>query len=839
MIKRVFCFLLSINTLFSVAQKKLDRSYYLPESVTYNSKIPTPESVLGYPVGKWHVSHDKLVAYLALLANHSDRITLENRGVTFEDRPLLLLTITSPQNHSNLEQIRQDHFALTTSNAETKNTDKMPAVVYQGFSIHGNEPSGANAALLLAYYLAAAEGDEINNILNNTIILLDPCMNPDGTQRFANWVNVHKSEHLISDSNDREFDENWPKGRTNHYWFDMNRDWLPTQLPESQARVQTFHKWKPNILTDHHEMGTNATFFFQPGIPSRTHPLTPKKNQQLTKEIALFHSEAFDKIGSLYYTEESFDDFYYGKGSTFPDINGGIGILFEQASARGHLQESDHGLLSFPFAIRNQFTAALSTLAAAKEKRVALLNYQRTFYKNARKEASQSSIKSIVFGDEKDAAKTNAFVAMLLRQKIDVHHLKNDFTHLNTKYTKGASYAIPMNQKQHRLINAMFEKRTSFQDSLFYDVSAWTLPLAYNITYDKLKNTSVIGEKINNEISSIGTVTSKSSYAYLFPWNSYYAPKVLAKLLSKNIIVKVAMKPFTLKEKFYDYGTLMIPVTSQNIDQDTLFKLVSELAKDAAIAIDGVTTGLTEGIDLGSNNFKRIHKQKIAMLVGEGITSYDAGEIWHLFDQRYETPLTKLDTRNFNTTNLSKYTTIILPNTRGLSEDAKSKLKKWVQQGGTLIAYRNAVKWLHKNNFIKLNIKSPEVNSNNVAFKDKGNHFGAQVIGGAIFETKLDRSHPIAFGYQNNSLPMFRNTTVFLEADEKQYNNPIQYTENPLLSGYISKENLAELKNSVPFKVQRKGYGKVLVFTDNTNFRAFWYGTNKLLMNAIYFADFM
>lgn len=314
---------------------QVDLDYYLPNDVSYNSNIPTPKSVLGHEVGDWHVTHDKLAQYMQVVAASSDRISIESRGTTFEGRPLLLLTVTSPANHNNLENIRKDHIALTENNSSAQNTTAMPIVVYQGFSIHGNEPSGSNAALALAYYLAAAQGPKIDELLQNTVILLDPSFNPDGLQRFAYWANMHKSQNINPDPNDREYSEVWPGGRTNHYWFDMNRDWLPVQLPESRARIKTFHNWYPNILTDHHEMGTNSSFFFQPGIPSRTHPLTPQKNQQLTGDIAKFHAKALDKIGSFYYTEESFDDFYYGKGSTFPDINGGIGILFEQASSRG------------------------------------------------------------------------------------------------------------------------------------------------------------------------------------------------------------------------------------------------------------------------------------------------------------------------------------------------------------------------------------------------------------------------------------------------------------------------------------------------------------------------
>ena len=821
------------------AQEKPSLSYYLPKDVTYNKTIPTPESVLGHEVGKWHVTHDKLVMYMKTLAASSDRITIEDRGKTFEDRPLLLLTVTSPENHQNIERIRQEHVSLTETSGANAQISNMPIVVYQGFSIHGNEASGSNAALLLAYYLAAAEGTQIDALLKNTVILLDPCFNPDGLQRFASWVNVHKSKHLISDPQDREFDEAWPRGRTNHYWFDMNRDWLPVQLPESRARIKTFHNWMPNILTDHHEMGSNSTFFFQPGIPSRTHPLTPQMNQDLTKEIATYHAKAFDKIGSLYYTEESFDDFYYGKGSTFPDINGSIGILFEQGSARGHIQESENGLVTFPFAIRNQFTASLSTLEAAKNMRTTILRYQRQFYENARKEASRTTAKAYIFGDEKDAAKAYHLAEILKRHNIAIHEIQNDVTVNGTKYKKGASYVVPRNQRQHRLINAIFEKRTKFQDSLFYDISAWTFPLAFNLSYDSLSSLSNAGSEIDDLKAPSGNLNGNGQYAFLFEWNEYYSPKALAKIRAKGLRAKVAMKPFTLEDVAYDYGTIMVPVQNQVLNLQEMRTFLRSVAKESHLNITAVSSGLTEGIDLGSNNFEAIIQPKVAMVIGDGITSYDAGEIWHLFDQRYEIPLTKLDTRNFGRMNLSKYTHIILPNTYSLPKDITNKLKNWVKNGGTIIGYRNAVRYLSQNNFIKLDFKKTGVDAKNVSFEQRQDHNGAQVIGGAIFNTKIDRSHPINFGYIKDELPMFRNTTVFVNPNEKSYNNPIQYTDAPLLSGYVSEENLEHLKNSVPFQTVRMGRGRVITFTDNTNFRAFWYGTNKLLMNAIFFSRMM
>ncbi|MBZ0326865.1 MAG: zinc carboxypeptidase [Altibacter sp.] len=838
--KKLFVLSLVFISAISLAQEyQVDLSYYLPNDVSYNKNIPTPKNVVGHEVGDWHITHDKLVQYMYALANASDRITIENRGATFEGRPLLLLTITSPSNHANIETIKKNHVALTESNAASLNTAAMPIVVYQGFSIHGNEPSGSNAALAVAYYLAAAQGAKIDELLNNTVILFDPAFNPDGLQRFAYWANIHKAKNINPDPNDREYSEVWPGGRTNHYWFDMNRDWLPVQLPESRGRITTFHDWYPNILTDHHEMGTNSTFFFQPGIPSRTHPLTPKKNQTLTAAIGKYHAKALDKIGSFYYSEEDYDDFYYGKGSTFPDINGSIGILFEQASSRGHAQESDNGILTFPFTIRNQFTTALSTLEAAVGLRQEILEYQRSFFADSRKEASAGG--AIIFGDEKDASKVYHLAEILQRHKIKFHELNSDFTVQGKTYKKGNSYVIPKNQKQHRLINAMFEKRTQFQDSLFYDISAWTFPLAFNLDYTEEAGMSMAGMEVANLKMKPVQATGTSNYGYLMEWHDYYAPKALYKILKKGLRANVAMKQLEMNGKEYDYGTILIPVQNQSLSASELAAFINKVVSETNVTITGVSSGLATGIDLGSGEFRALALPKVAIVIGDGISSYDAGEIWHLFDQRFDMLLTKIDSRDFGRTDLSRYTDIILTNGWGsaLDKGDAEKLKTWIQSGGTLIGYKNAGKWFNDHDLLKMEFTSKKDTVRNVNFEAIGNHRGAQVIGGAIFETRLDRSHPIAFGYKNTTLPVFRNSTLFLKEDPNSYNNPIQYTENPLLSGYISKPNLEKLKNTSAFKIGRSGRGRVVYFTDNHNFRAFWYGTNKLLFNAIFFGDEM
>jgi hypothetical protein len=510
--------------------------------------------------------------------------------------------------------------------------------------------------------------------------------------------------------------------------------------------------------------------------------------------------------------------------------------LFEQASSRGHAQETVNGVLTFPFTIRNQFTAALSTLEAANGMRVKILKYQQNFYKESRNSADK---KAIVFGDEKDGAKSFHLAEVLKRHQVKIHDVKSDFTSNGKNFKKGFSYVVPMNQKNQRLVKAMFDTRTQFKDSLFYDVSAWTFNHAFGVDYAENISLAKAGNEITDLKMNIGGTSSKSDYGYLMPWNEYYTPKALNAVLQKGLRAKVSMKNFKNGGNSYEYGTIFIPVQNQKLDADELHQFLMNVASESHVNITGVTTGLNDGIDLGSSNFSAIKKPKVAMLVGSGIVSYDSGEIWHLFDQRFDMRLTRIDMSYFNKIDITKYTHIIIPSSN-IEKAAIEKLKTWVKNGGVIVGYKNTVKWLSSNKMISLQFDKQKMDTiKDVSFENKSLKSGAQFIGGAIFEANLDRSHPINFGYKNDKIALFRNSTIFIKADKKSYNNPIQYTSNPLLSGYISKENVKIIKNTVPFKAQKLGSGKVIVFTDNTNFRAFWFGTNKLLMNTIFFGDKM
>lgn len=854
MIKKILSLLLLIILSTGVLHAQNGLDYYLPGDVTYNSDIPTPESVLGFEVGDWHVRHPLLIEYMYALAESSDRIMIQEYARTFEKRPLVLLTISTPENLANIEEIRENHIKLTDPQ-ESGNLaiDDMPVVTWLGYSVHGNEPSGANASLITAYYLAAAQGEKIDDLLENSIIIIDPTINPDGLDRFANWVNMHKSYVMNNDRYSREHTEVWPFGRTSHYWFDLNRDWMPVVHPSSRGRIDMYQYWKPNVLTDHHEMGTNSTYFFQPGVPSRDNPLTPQRTFELTGKLAEYHAEYLDEFGVLYWTEEVFDDFYLGKGSTYPDLQGTIGILFEQASSRGHLQESQHGDVSFPYTIRNQFATSLSTMYGSLDLRAELLDHMREFYKTAISEAQSSDINAYVFGSKKDQAKNYHLIDILRAHNIEVYELASSLEVEGERYEPGSAWVVPTVQPQYRFLTGLFETRTTFTDSLFYDVSTWTLPYSFDLPYAEIRGRAFRIVQMGNPIDSpefpTGNVyAEQGDYAFAFEWFEYYSPRALHRLIAEGVRVKVAERSFQTNTrnglKDFAKGTILVSSGIQDdVDKAKIFSILTDIANHDGIDVYGIGTGLTErGPDFGSRNFSVLRDPKVMAIVGQGVSMTEAGEIWHLFDQRYKMPISLVEKRVFEYADLSRYNTIVMVNGNynDLSESAVEKLRDWVRNGGTLIAQRNATQWAVRNDFSNATFKSrptDEFGTEPLSYIDLQATRGAQVIGGSIFFANIDRTHPLGYGFERDQITVFRNNNIMLEEPKNPWAAPLRYTENPLASGYISDRNLALIGNVPSIEVSSIGSGRVILMTDNPNFRGFWFGTNRLFANAVFFGN--
>lgn len=843
----LFCGLLTAQ---SANRGGVDLNYYLPE-LDYDPNIPTPEEFLGWQIGDWHISHDLQQAYMRVLAASSDRISLQEYGHSYEQRPLMALIVTTPENHKNLSELQEKHLKISRlGTAGSDNLKGVPGVLYQGFNIHGNEPSGGNAAPLVAYYLAAAPMSAVGKLLEENIILLDPCYNPDGFNRFASWANMHKARKLNPDPQDREYGESWPKGRTNHYWFDLNRDWFPVQHPESRGRVKLFQDWRPNVLTDHHEMGTNATFFFMPGEPTRVYPGTPKINQVLTKKIGTYHAKALDGIGSLYYSGEGYDDYYIGKGSTYPDMQGTVGILFEQASSRGHIQESENGLLTFPFTIRNQVITALSTQAAFVDMRKELLEYQRDYYRS-----SKTASGGYVVDGDGDPGRLVALADLLSHHDIYFKQIGPDGEAPEGMY-------IPNGQVQHQLLDALFGTIDQFEDSLFYDVSTWTLPYAFNLPTKKVS--SPVDHTVFGGAYEETAPYEVANYAYFIPWDQYYAPKVAYRLMEAGLRVKVSHKPFTLNDgREMGRGTLMIPVQNQDgLSKQEIADIVygsnkekfeneygEEISPDVYqtdfITPIAVSTGtVKEGLMLGSRSaYSTLKKPEVLLLVDEGVNYLDAGEVWHLLDQRFDMPVTKMEIRDVAWADLDRYNVIVMVDGNyGRLGSGATKIKEWMGPGKTLIACKRAATWAKSQGLAKLNVRAFSNPSNSSKkerrpYEKASRDGGGRVLGGSIFQTEGDLTHPLLYGYRRADIPVFRRGTLLFEPTNNDYATPLLYTDKPLLSGYSPRGFEAKAAGSAALIVSGSNGGRTICFADNPNFRAFWYGTNKLFMNAIFFGN--
>jgi hypothetical protein len=839
----LICTLIFINSIAA-------QDYYFKDKAPFNKAIPTPEEFLGYEIGEHHTRHDLIVAYVTKLAEISDRASIEVYGKTHEKRKLVMLTVTSPENLKNLESIKSNHLQFVNPAKNPKNYEEVPVIIQLGYNVHGNEPSSSEAALLTAFTLVASNSLEVLEYLEKSVICIDPTINPDGRDRHTQWVNQYQSKTLVSDNIDAEHKEAWPGGRTNHYWFDLNRDWLLAVHPESQGKLKWMHTWYPNVVTDFHEMGTNSQHFFEPMKPiGSLDPVMPKENyEDLNTLFAPYFANALDKIGSLYYTKESFDGTYPGYGSSYPDLQGGLALLFEQASSRGHIQDTDYGKITFPFTIRNQFTSTFATIKAAVENKGYLRKYQQEFFKSALTKKATSGFSGYEFQEKYDQNRKKAFIEQLLTHKIKL-------------YKQGDTYTVPLKQAQHRMVQTMFETYNKYSDSVFYDASAWSLANFYNIKYKGVKSV-----KLGTEVTTTKGIVqndkiTKASYAYMLNWDDYNTPAALFYMQSKGLKVAAAFKPFTIGtsngEINFNYGSLLIPINKQEKTSSEVYQVVLEAQEKFNVPVYGTNSGYSiKGIDLGSNNFRVLKKTKAAMLIGEGISSYEAGEVWHLLDTRIHMPITKIRMNNYGSADLDAYNTLVMVSGKYSQLDSlkRQKLKNWTAKGNTLITIAGGSKWMIDKKMVKESLIKKETANENENKKKKedtdielaeltkrlpyveaSEHLGRERLGGAIFEVDLDVTHPLGFGYRSSKLPVYKNNLVFLAPSKNPYATVAKYSENPHIDGFVSKNNLEKfIKPAASIIVSALGKGRVVLFADNPNFRGAWYGTNKLFLNALF-----
>ena len=808
-------------------------NYFYPNKGNFDASIPTPEQFLGYAIGEQHTRHDRIVAYLKELDRLSDKVSFEIIGETFERRAQVVAIFSSPENHKNIEQIRLQHL----SNQTNGTNNKVPLVIHLAYNVHGNEPSSSEAALLTAYYLTASQSEQTKEWLNNMIITLDPVINPDGRDRHTHWANMHKGTPPVADPNDREHNEIWPGGRFNHYWFDLNRDWFLGTFPETRNRINFFHKWRPYVQTDHHEMGTNSTFYFDPGKESSNNPIVPDYlYKNIYPKFGEYFTKATNSIGSMYFTKEAFDKLYPGYGSSYINFYGGAGFLFEQGSSRGHVQETTTIPITFGFTIRNQFTASLATITASLAEKESLIEMRKQFYVTAKQQATNSIIKGYSFGDAKDFNRTKAFIDLLLLHKIDIYKVPNS-----------TDYFVPTAQDNYIMVKSIFENQITYKDSTFYDASTWSLIHAYGLPFTEVKSSMVLAEKVNAPLVLNNTPIVKSNYAYLVSNTDYNIHQFIYALQSEGVFVQTATRTFSTningENKNFGYGSIIISVQQQKVDADILYNIISKASLAANIKVHTVSTGFSNsGIDLGSNYIKTLKKPEAAMIIGNGVAASEAGEIWHLLDQRLHMPITKIDILNFSRVRLERYNTLVMVSGayNFLDKNSVDKIKAWVQNGNTLITIKSGADWAIKNGFTKFKLAVDSSTTKGRLDYDKASDMeGAKALGGSIFSIDLDTTHPIGYGFSKRKVSVYKNNSTFFQNSTSAYNTIAQYTNTPLVGGYLHPNSLKMIKNSPSILVGTEGSGRVILFADEPNFRGTWYGTNKLFLNALFLGSIM
>jgi len=804
----------------------------------YSQSIQSPSEFLGYEIGARFTRHHKVVAYFKYVSTALKNVKLEKYGETNEHRPLYVTYISSQENIINLENIRKKNLSQTGIIAG--NATNKKAIVWLSYNVHGNEASSTEAAMLTLYELVTNK----KAWLENTVVILDPCINPDGRDRYVNWFNQVKSTPYNIDQNAKEHSEPWPGGRPNHYLFDLNRDWAWVTQVESQKRIAIYNKWMPHIHVDFHEQGINNPYYFAPAAEP-FHEIITDWQRDFQTQIGKNHARYFDKEGWLYFTKESFDLLYPSYGDTYPTYMGAIGMTYEQA---GHgraglgIQTDAGEILTLKDRAIHHMTTGLSTVEISS-KHAEKLNIEfKKFFENFN---FNYNYKSYVLKNE------NEDKMKRLKKLLDTHEIR--YENAKNGSVKGYNYknqstnkfainstdlVVHTNQPKGKMVKVLFEPNAKLADSLTYDITAWSLPYAHGINAIASK-TKVNSTKRKNIKTYINTIDN-TAYAYLSKWNSLDDATFLGALLQQNIVSRFTEKAFSAKGTSFDKGTLII-LRNDNRNLDFDAKLIS-IANKYQRNLTAVSTGFSEtGVDFGSYSVKPIKKQKIAVISGKATSSLSFGEVWHFFETQLQYPITNINSSDFSRTNLSTYDVLILPSgnySDMLNKKTLTKVKKWTRAGGTVLAIGNALQSFADTDDFALKTKKPEekkdsISDNLTLFSDRVRESVADLITGSIFKGTLDNSHPLAFGYGKNYFSLKLSGTSYSYLKEG-YNVGYFNEETKNVSGYAGSKASKEVSKSLLFGEEQMGNGSIIYMVDNPLFRSFWENGKLFVANAVF-----
>jgi hypothetical protein len=815
-----------------------DKYYFSDKKL--NPAIPSPESFFGFRIGHSLVRYDKVVEYFKLLADKSERASVEIFGKSYEGREQIALIISSPQNQQNLENIRTEHLKLIDP-AATVNINDQKTIVYLGYNVHGGEIAGTDASVVAAYYLVASEEEDIVNRLKETVVLVEPSLNPDGRDRAATFINGFSSVVPVANPADKIHSGGFVPHRGNHFFCDLNRDWLPLSQPESRNRVNFYHRWYPNIYLDFHEMGSSSTYYFEPSPKPTWSPTIPQETYEVLNNIlARYFAQALTRTGSLYYTQEDFTNYSPIYGSTYPDFEGGVGTTLEVGATSGVEIETEHGIRTFSRNIKDNFEVSIAAVHAAADEKETFLNHQKNFFKSALTQADKQAEKYIVFGNKEDKSLNNLFINYLQTHRIEVYELKSDFAQDGKKFEPGSAYVIPYHQPHFRILNSIFEETTKYATSAFMDISAPSTAHGFGIQFAKVKGNVGEGAKITKAAEVKGSVEAQSDYAYAFDPHDYLTPKAVYYLQDNDVKIRIAQKGFTVKtkggEKSFVAGTLVIPVHYQTVSPDKLYQLLNRAATLANIHISAIDHGLSiAGIDIGSNNVRAVKKPVIATVTGSsgygGVNWTNVGELWSLLSNTHNIPLSKIDYQTFERADLSNYTAIVLTGAVPFTSAFVTRLTDWVERGGTLIATGTATQWLATSGVATGLVSDSTHNRRNADTPDRNNAFRS----GAILKGELNLSSPLTYGLTSKDFYVLKTGSTGAPRPTNPNNIVLSTAAAEIVHGYVPEEIAPQLKDQPIIVATARGQGAVVLFAESPTFRGYWLAPGRILTNALFY----
>jgi len=851
----------------AVAQQRFE---FFPGG-TYDKTVPTPEQVLGYSIGTRHTPHHKLELWLRALAQNSDRVRLETYGESFEGRGLFYLIISSRQNLQRLNEIKNGLAQLADPRRLQSPRDaesliaNLPAVVWLAYTIHGNEASGTEAAIQLSYQLAAGTDSLTSKILDSLVVIIDPLQNPDGHERFVHWVAAMTGVTPDAYPAAMEHNEPWPGGRTNHYFFDLNRDWFLLTQPESEGKVAAFLQWNPQVLVDLHEMGSNNTYFFAPPMPPLNQNVPPS-SRKWWEIYGKANAAAFESFGWPYYVRESFDEFYPGYGVSWPTLTGAIGMTYEQASSRGlTIRRKDDTILTLRDGVHHHFTTSFATCLTTAQRRSQRLRDYYEFRRTAIEEGKSGSMREILLLPGEDSFTTDKLVGVLLRQGIEVRRAREAFRARNVHpYIPGhkrqefppGTYLVSMAQPQMRLAKAILEpnaqlspefveaerrRKEQKERSRFYDITAWSLPLTMGVeAYWSARQLQVMAEPVEAVPARPGQVIGgKADYAYIFRYRSNADVKALARLLQEGDRVYVAAKSFRLQNTRFPPGSLILWVNDNRPD---LFDRLTTLAQETGADFYACNSGwVSDGISLGSPSVHYLRPPKIAVAADMPTSPYSVGAIRYLFDQHYGVQASFVRTASLASLDLSEFDVLVLPDARSGSTSYKSVLGKegietltqWIRGGGVLVAIKEAARFA----------TDPDLGWSSAVVGKKRKKDSTAVeeeplprTPGAILRVKLLPHHFLGFGYDQETFVLVNSRLVFQPSRHGKNVGIFSPSDSLWISGFAWDEALKALAGSAYLIDEKVGKGRVILFADDPNFRASWDRLTRLFFNAVFFA---